>query len=245
MTIVTIISPVVSFYLVIAFFIWIVLMAFSVYKLKPYRVKQDVRGAFLKTAMLTTTTTTGFLFAVSAIYLIINYTFVQIGQVPDTLLVVAFFGSGILFIWTLGNFLAEIRGDKLEAGTISSVPQVVPEVSLTVHKTEAAVLPLLRRFNVRWEQYQREPKNTRWQSPALNDAKTEARFTSRRLLDYIAEDQSLTKTLSEQIRTLADSLQKFGTYKIDTAGPWPWEDMDKIGTTAYTLSLILLHELHH
>jgi len=85
-------------------------MAISIYKLKPHQAKQDVRGAFLKAAMLATTTTTGSLFAVSAIYLIINYTFIQIGQVPDILLVVAFFGSGILFIWTFGNFWAEVIG---------------------------------------------------------------------------------------------------------------------------------------
>jgi rubredoxin len=116
------IVTVVSFYLLGSISLWIVLMWVSVYKLKPYRAK-DVRAAFLKTAMLATTTTTGFLFVISAIYLIIDFTFFQVGQVPETLLAVAFFGTGILFIWTFGNFWAEVIGRSRSTDEISETSE--------------------------------------------------------------------------------------------------------------------------
>lgn len=101
----------ISVYLAVAIPLWIILMVIALYKLKPHRTK-DVKGTFLRAPMLASTNTSGFLLAASAIYLIVLYTFFQLNHVPETLLFVAFFGSGILFIWTLGNFWAGRRPSK-------------------------------------------------------------------------------------------------------------------------------------
>ena len=244
MVIVNVITREVSFYLLGAISLWIALMVVTVYKLRPHRAR-DVRATFLKAAMLSTTTTTGFLLVASAFYLLSTDMFFQIGEIPDVLLAVAFFGSGILFIWTFGNYWAEVFGTSVTGTQNQARPQTSQESEAIADNTEREnVVANLRRFNVRWEQYTSQPEHDRWHSPALEETKSQARVVSRILLDYVAdESDTLLPHWRTEIPELANRLQGFGNYRIRTIGSSDWEEMDGIGKTAYDLSIQLVEDM--
>jgi Ca2+/Na+ antiporter len=145
--------------------------------------------------------------------------------------------SGLVSIWDM--FERRWRDNKpVESATITLTSSAI--------KTEEKpnIVKVLRRFNVRWEEYAKQTERDRWPSPALNELKIEARALSRTLFDYLAEQQdSLPPSQLGIIQKLAPALQKFGNWKVIGLGNMSWREMDLAGADAYNLSNELIEEL--
>lgn len=106
------------------------------------------------------------------------------------------------------------------------------------------VATLLRRFNMRWDQYARLTQYERWHSPVLEDVKTQARELSGVLLNYFADEgDTFAPHWRTEIRELADLLQRFGNWTLHYIGDAELLEMDRIGSVAYNLSTGLVEDM--
>jgi hypothetical protein len=157
-----------------------------------------------------------------------------IGAISGDVLGLIVAGMGGVLVWGYKRAIARmVKGQLGELANEAIQPQ---------SSTEDKLLPILRGFVIRWEQYISQG-NQRWLGPTLNSIQQHAIATAEALTDLVADGQdNLPPPLITDINELVKDLRQFGNYQIYTIGTSDIQIMDNIGKAAFERARGLIGE---